>query len=78
MDTEKNSIIPTTKLFHFSYGVASDGKIMIISDSVSKCTTENLNNMSHTFLEGMGEVFRISSFQENIYGINYYEKSLLR
>ncbi|CAG2225953.1 unnamed protein product [Mytilus edulis] len=53
VDIEKNTVIQTIKLSHGCFGVASDGKTLVISDSDSQCTTVNLNDMSHT-IKGMG------------------------
>ncbi|XP_076100178.1 uncharacterized protein LOC143069433 [Mytilus galloprovincialis] len=76
VDIEKNTVIQTIKLSHECFGVASDGKTLVISGSDSKCTTVNLNDMSHTILRGMGGVFHISIFQGNIYGTNYLENKV--
>ncbi|CAG2230093.1 unnamed protein product [Mytilus edulis] len=70
VDVNTSKIIQSIKLSHNCYGVASDGKTLVIS-SGGQCTTVNLSDMSHTILEGMGGLFRISLFQGNIYGTNY-------
>ncbi|XP_071162053.1 tripartite motif-containing protein 2-like [Mytilus edulis] len=70
VDVNRSKIIQTIQLSHNCFGVASDCKNLVISDSYSKCTTVNLNDMSHTILEGMRGVFHISLFQGNIYGTN--------
>ncbi|VDI72070.1 Hypothetical predicted protein [Mytilus galloprovincialis] len=75
VDTEKNTVIQTIKLSHDCYGVASDGKTLVISSN-SQCTTLNLNDMSHTILEGMRGLFRISLYIENIYGTNTRESKV--
>ncbi|CAG2254037.1 unnamed protein product [Mytilus edulis] len=76
VDVEKNKIIQTIKLSHECYGVASDGKTLVITSGGSQCTTVNLNDMSHTILEGMQGVGPIALFQGNIYGINYHENKV--
>ncbi|XP_071161846.1 tripartite motif-containing protein 2-like [Mytilus edulis] len=76
VDIEKNTVIQTIKLSHNCYGVASNGQTLVISECNSKCTTVNLNDMSHTILRGMGAVFHISIFQGNIYGKNYKESKV--
>ncbi|CAG2230094.1 unnamed protein product [Mytilus edulis] len=68
--TKISKIIQTIKLSHNCFGVASDGKTLVITDSYSQCTTVNLSDMSHTILEGMRGVYCISLFQGNIYGTN--------
>ncbi|XP_071160742.1 uncharacterized protein [Mytilus edulis] len=68
VDVEKNKIIQTIKLSHECYGVA-DGKAFVITSGGAQCTTVNLNDMSHTILEGMGGVGPIALFHRNIYGI---------
>ncbi|CAC5393967.1 unnamed protein product [Mytilus coruscus] len=70
VDVNKSKIIQTVKVSHDCYGVASDGKTLVISNGDSQCTTVNLNDKSHTILEGLGGVGRISLFQGNIYSIN--------
>ncbi|XP_071162048.1 tripartite motif-containing protein 2-like [Mytilus edulis] len=70
VDVDRSEIIQSIKLTHNCFGVASDGKNLVISDSSSWCTTVNLNDMSHTILEGIRGVFCISLFQGNIYGTN--------
>ncbi|XP_063426839.1 uncharacterized protein LOC134710414 [Mytilus trossulus] len=77
VDVEKNTVIQTIELSHPGVGVASDGKTLVISDSVSQqCTTVNLSDKSHTILEGMGGVGRISLYKGNIYGTNYHENKV--
>ncbi|XP_063426124.1 uncharacterized protein LOC134709932 [Mytilus trossulus] len=76
VDTEKNKVIQTIKLSHGCYGVASDGTTLIISDRGSQYTTVNLSDMSHTILEGMGEVGRVSLYKGNIYGTNCGENKV--
>ncbi|XP_063426841.1 uncharacterized protein LOC134710416 [Mytilus trossulus] len=75
VDVKKDRIIQTIKLSHDCFGVASDGKTLVISSGGSQCTTVNLNDMSHTILEGMG-LGSIALFQRNIYGINYHENKV--
>ncbi|CAC5391101.1 unnamed protein product [Mytilus coruscus] len=72
VDVEKNKIINTTKLSHKCYGVASDGKTLVIS-SDDKSTRVNLIDMSQTILEGVVKLKSISLFQGNIYGTVFYE-----
>ncbi|XP_052106593.1 uncharacterized protein LOC127739063 [Mytilus californianus] len=78
VDIEKNKIIHKINLSHYCYGVASDGKSLIISSGSNggQCTTVNLNDMSHTIVEGMGGVYHISLFQRNIYGTIYSENKV--
>ncbi|CAC5358059.1 unnamed protein product [Mytilus coruscus] len=70
VDIPKNKIIQTIKLHHGCYGVASDSETLVICSYDNRCTTLNLIDMSHTILEGMEGVRRISLFQGNIYGTN--------
>ncbi|XP_076099800.1 uncharacterized protein LOC143069178 [Mytilus galloprovincialis] len=70
VDVNRSKIIQSIQLDHGCYGVASDGKTLVISDSNSQCTTVNLSDMSHTIIEGMRGVYCISLFQGNIYGTN--------
>ncbi|XP_063426335.1 uncharacterized protein LOC134710083 [Mytilus trossulus] len=76
VDTEKNKIIQTIPLPHHCYGVASDGSTLVISDSERRCTAVNLNDMSHTIIEGIGGVGHISLFQGNIYGNKHVEQKV--
>ncbi|XP_071161848.1 uncharacterized protein [Mytilus edulis] len=76
VDIEKNTVIQTIQLSHYCYGVASDGKTLVISNGGSQYTTVNLNDMSQTILEGMEGVVLISLFQGNIYGTNFYESKV--
>ncbi|CAG2230097.1 unnamed protein product [Mytilus edulis] len=76
VDVNRSKIVQSIKLSHNCFGVASDGKTLVISDSSSQCTTVNLSDMSHTILEGMRGLFRISLFQGNIYGTNYSENKV--
>ncbi|XP_071160536.1 tripartite motif-containing protein 2-like [Mytilus edulis] len=71
VDLNRGEIIQSIKLSHHCFGVASDCKTLVISDSNSQCTTVNLNDMSHTILEGMRGVYCISLFQGNIYGTDF-------
>ncbi|CAC5391115.1 unnamed protein product [Mytilus coruscus] len=71
VDVNKSKIIQKIKVSHNCYGVASDGKTLVISSDGGQCTTVNLNDMSHTIVEGMGGMYYISLFQGNIYGNNY-------
>ncbi|CAG2230092.1 unnamed protein product [Mytilus edulis] len=64
VDVNRSKIIQSIKLSHNCFGVASDGKTLVISDRDSQCTTVNLSDMSQTILEGMRGVFRISLFKE--------------
>ncbi|CAC5374118.1 unnamed protein product [Mytilus coruscus] len=66
VDIEKGTIIQTIKLSHYCNGVASDGKTLIISSDHDQSTTVNLNDMSHTILEGV-RASSVSFFQGNIY-----------
>ncbi|XP_071162051.1 tripartite motif-containing protein 2-like [Mytilus edulis] len=76
VDVNRSKIVQSIKLSHNCFGVASDCKTLVISDSDSQCTTVNLSDMSHTILEGMRGVFRISLFQGNIYGTKYSENKV--
>ncbi|XP_052097532.1 uncharacterized protein LOC127732530 isoform X6 [Mytilus californianus] len=67
VDIEKNKIIQTINLSHDCYGVASDGETFVICTTDRQSTRVNLNDMSHTILEGMEGVERISLFQGNVY-----------
>ncbi|CAG2214486.1 unnamed protein product [Mytilus edulis] len=67
VDIQQNKIIQTIKVSHNFYGVASDSETLVISGD-RQCTRLNLNDMSHTILEGMEGVGRISLFHGNIYG----------
>ncbi|XP_076099803.1 uncharacterized protein LOC143069184 [Mytilus galloprovincialis] len=69
VDVNRSKIIQSIQLSNECFGVASDGKTLVIS-SWRQCTTVNLSDMSHTILEGMRGVYRISLFQGNIYGTN--------
>ncbi|CAG2214496.1 unnamed protein product [Mytilus edulis] len=71
VEIEKNRIIQTIKLSHNCYGVASDGETLVISSGRRQCTRVNLNDMSHTIIEGIEEVSRISLFKRKIYGTNF-------
>ncbi|XP_071138234.1 tripartite motif-containing protein 2-like [Mytilus edulis] len=68
VDIEKNKIIQTIKFSHSCHGAASDGETLVISSRQRRCTRVNLNDMSHTALEGMEGVGFIALFQGNIYG----------
>ncbi|VDI18245.1 Hypothetical predicted protein [Mytilus galloprovincialis] len=68
VDIEKNEIIESIKLSHFCSGVASDGQLLVISSS-SKKTIVNLNDLSHTIIEGI-EAGYVALFKGNIYGTN--------
>ncbi|XP_052097543.1 uncharacterized protein LOC127732533 [Mytilus californianus] len=68
VDIEKNKIIEKIKLSHGCYALASDCETLVISSNLRQSTRVNLNDMSHTILEGMEGVVRISLFQGNIYG----------
>ncbi|XP_063426840.1 uncharacterized protein LOC134710415 [Mytilus trossulus] len=76
VDVEKNTVIQTIELSHPGVGVASDGTTLVISDNYSQCTTVNLSDMSHTIIEVMGGVGRISLYKGNIYGTNYHENKV--
>ncbi|CAG2230100.1 unnamed protein product [Mytilus edulis] len=69
VDVNRSKIVKSINLSHNCYGVASDGKTLVIVGG-RQCTTVTLSDMSHTILEGMGGLFRISLFQGNIYGTN--------
>lgn len=71
MDVEKNQIIENIRLSHYCRGVASDGKVLIISCGMAS-TIVNLKDMSHTILYGV-QTSRISIFQGHIYGTIWFE-----
>ncbi|XP_063426860.1 uncharacterized protein LOC134710431 [Mytilus trossulus] len=66
VDIIKNEITESIKLSHFCSGVASDGQLLVISGS-NKCTIVNLDDLSHTILEGI-EANHVALFKGNIYG----------
>ncbi|XP_071165938.1 uncharacterized protein [Mytilus edulis] len=70
VDVDRSKIIQSIKLTHNCFGVASDGKNLVIRNVGSQCTTVNLSDMSQTIIEGMGAMYCISLFQGNIYGTN--------
>ncbi|CAG2255683.1 unnamed protein product [Mytilus edulis] len=74
VDIEQNKTTQIVKLLHDCDAVASDGQTLVISDMV-KSTKVNLNDMSHTILEGV-RASRIAIFKENIYGTIYYENKV--
>ncbi|VDI38947.1 Hypothetical predicted protein [Mytilus galloprovincialis] len=76
VDVDRSKIIQSIKLSHNCFGVASDGKTLVISDNSSQCTTVHLNDMSHTIIEGMRGVYCISLFQGNIYSTNNFENEV--
>ncbi|CAG2255682.1 unnamed protein product [Mytilus edulis] len=61
VDVEKNQIIENIRLSHYCRGVASDGKVLIISCGMAS-TIVNLKDMSHTILYEV-QTSRISIFQ---------------
>ncbi|XP_071162050.1 uncharacterized protein [Mytilus edulis] len=65
VDVNRSKIIQSIKLSHECFGVASDGKTLVVS-SGGQCTTVNLSDMSQTIIEGRG-LNCISLFQGNIY-----------
>ncbi|CAG2214493.1 unnamed protein product [Mytilus edulis] len=76
VDIENDEIIQTIKLSHDCFGVVSDGETFVISSGDRKCTTVNLNDMSHTILEGIEGVGCISLFKGNIYGTKDLESKV--
>ncbi|VDH98809.1 Hypothetical predicted protein [Mytilus galloprovincialis] len=68
VDIEKNKKIKTITLSHYCYGVSSDDETLVISSGDRQSTRVNLNDMSHTIIEGIESMGYISLFQENIYG----------
>ncbi|XP_076095795.1 uncharacterized protein LOC143066870 [Mytilus galloprovincialis] len=74
VDVSKNEIIQTIKLSHACYGVASDGKTLVLY-SEKKFTIVNQDDMSQTILEGV-RADCISLFQENIYGTIFSENKV--
>ncbi|XP_052106564.1 uncharacterized protein LOC127739043 [Mytilus californianus] len=74
VDVERNKIIQTIKLPHISSAVASDGQILAIS-AINDSTIVNLNDMSHTILQGVGANYS-AVFKGNIYGIIQSENNI--
>ncbi|VDI48092.1 Hypothetical predicted protein [Mytilus galloprovincialis] len=72
VDVEKNQIIENISLSHYCRGVASDGKVLIISCGIASTMIVNLKDMSHTILYGV-QTSRISIFQGHIYGTIWFE-----
>ncbi|CAC5397511.1 unnamed protein product [Mytilus coruscus] len=68
VDIENNKINQTIEVSHDCHGVASDGETLVICSAFSQSTRVNLNDMSHTIIEGIEKMFRVSLFQGNIYG----------
>ncbi|CAC5391103.1 unnamed protein product [Mytilus coruscus] len=69
VDVEKNKTIQTIELFHYCYGVASDGRNLIISSDNNKIIKLNLDDMSQTiYKKGVEELYYISLFQGIITG----------
>ncbi|XP_063412546.1 uncharacterized protein LOC134695257 [Mytilus trossulus] len=66
VDVEKNKILKSINISHLCDTVASDGQILVVS-SVDKSTIVNLNDMSHTILEGV-VAKKVALFKGNIYG----------
>ncbi|XP_071162047.1 uncharacterized protein [Mytilus edulis] len=75
VDVDRSKIIQTIKLSHNCFGVASDGKNLVIRNGDRQCTTVNLSDMSQTIIEGM-VVGPIALFQRNIYGTNNIASTL--
>ncbi|XP_063426137.1 uncharacterized protein LOC134709943 [Mytilus trossulus] len=65
VDIEKNTTIQTIKLSHSCCGVASDGRILMISNA-EKSSIVNLNDETQTILEEVGAT-GLSLFGGNIY-----------
>ncbi|XP_071161566.1 E3 ubiquitin-protein ligase TRIM71-like [Mytilus edulis] len=74
VDLKKNQIIQTIQLSHYCFGVASDGKLLVISND-QKSTIVILDDMSQTILEGVG-VNHISLFGGNIYATIFMENNV--
>ncbi|XP_071161844.1 E3 ubiquitin-protein ligase TRIM33-like [Mytilus edulis] len=72
VDVEKNKIIKTITLSHNCDSAASDGEMLVIS-STEKSTIVNLNNESHTILEGV-VADCLALFKGNIYGATIDDK----
>ncbi|XP_052106591.1 uncharacterized protein LOC127739060 [Mytilus californianus] len=69
VDVEWKTIIQKVEISHCCYGVASDGRNLIISSDNYKITKVNLDDMSQTIFEkGVKELCYISLFQGNITG----------
>ncbi|XP_063411933.1 uncharacterized protein LOC134694801 [Mytilus trossulus] len=66
VDVEKNKIFKSINISHICPSVASDGQILVVS-STEKSTIVNLNDESHTILEGV-KAYYVASFKGNIYG----------
>ncbi|XP_071161784.1 tripartite motif-containing protein 2-like [Mytilus edulis] len=85
VDVEKNTIFQRIELSHYSYGIASDGKNLIISSDGKnlgmscesyQITKVNLHDMSQIILDGVKELNYIALFQGNIYGTNSSENTV--
>ncbi|VDI48094.1 Hypothetical predicted protein [Mytilus galloprovincialis] len=74
VDVEKNELIQEIQISHYSTGVASDGKVLVTS-CADKSTNVNLNEMSHTILNGL-KASHISLFQGHIYGTIWQESKV--
>ncbi|CAC5391104.1 unnamed protein product [Mytilus coruscus] len=77
VDVELNTIIQIVEISHYCYGVASDGRNLIISSNKYKITKVNLDDMSQTIFEkGVEELYYISLFQGNITGTTYSQNKI--
>ncbi|XP_063411853.1 E3 ubiquitin-protein ligase Midline-1-like [Mytilus trossulus] len=66
VDVEKNKIFKSINISHLCFSVASDGQMLVVSRT-EKSTIVNLNDESHTILEGV-KAYYVASFKGNIYG----------
>ncbi|VDI61562.1 Hypothetical predicted protein [Mytilus galloprovincialis] len=77
VDVEENKIIQKVELFHYCYGVASDGRNLIISSDDNKIIKVNLDDMSQTiFKKGVEELYYIALFQGIITGTTSFQNEI--
>ncbi|XP_071149491.1 protein wech-like [Mytilus edulis] len=74
VDVEKNKIFKSINISHSCDTVASDGQMLVVS-SWEKSTIVNLNDESHTILEGV-MAGKIALFKGNIYCTNDSENKV--
>ncbi|XP_063426844.1 uncharacterized protein LOC134710420 [Mytilus trossulus] len=77
VDVEEKTIIEEVDLFHYCYGVASDGKNLIISSDNNKIIKVNLDDMSQTiYKKGVEELFYVSLLQGIINGTTTFQNTI--